>query len=101
MVHLSNHLILVHAHLVQFLRLANQDVLACFVQVHGLRQVLALPGPDRFPLSQASSAANAAEADDSVSANQKLLLLLALVRCPSPTGVRLRAIVVRWLSLAR
>ena len=38
-----HHLVRVHAHLVQLLRLTDQYVLCCLVQVHRLPQVLAFP----------------------------------------------------------
>ena len=89
MVDLADNLVLVYAHLVQFLCLINQDVLACFIQVHRLRQVLALSRANRLALDETSGAADAAEAHDSICPDQKLLLLLALIRGPSAASVGL------------
>ena len=56
----ADYLVLVYAHLVQFLSLTDQDVLACFVQVHRLSQVLALSRANRLALGKTTSAAEAA-----------------------------------------
>lgn len=99
-VDLADNLVLVYAHLVQLLSLSNQNVLTCFVQVHRLRQVLALPRAHRLALGEASSATDAAEAHDPVRSDQKLLLL-ALIRSPSATRVGLSPAIHRDESLSR
>ena len=86
MVDLADYLVLIHAHLVQLLRLPNQQILPSFI--NRLRQMLALPGPNSFRLRQAASAPDAADPDYAICSN-KQLLLLALVRCFSAAGVRL------------
>lgn len=60
----ADDLVLIHAHLVQLLRLADQQVFAALTD--GLRQMLALPGADSFRLCQAASAPDAADAHNAI-----------------------------------
>lgn len=98
MVDLADDLVLIHAHLVQLLRLPNQQILPSLVD--RLRQMLALPGSDPFRLRQAACASDATDADHAICSDQQLLLL-ALVRCFSATGVRLSVGAVAGQRLPR
>jgi len=68
MIDLTDDLVLIHAHLVQLLRLPDQQVLPSLI--HGLRQMLALPGSYSFRLRQAASATDAADPDHTIGSNQ-------------------------------
>jgi len=96
---LTDHLVLIDAHLVQLLRLSDQDVLPGLVQVDLLCQVLVLSGSYCLALGQTSCASDASEAHNSIGSDKQLLLLI-LLRGTSTTRMRLSAAVDARLTLA-